>query len=391
MGHDNRFSSFQLEGALVNSIPAHIIRLGLCTSPMLYFAINKLKLDGGIMITASHNPITENGFKLLRGGIPLQGREIKEMLSINYTVSTQRANVVSQDIKKQYVEDLMLDYSYKNTLKIAWDLGSCTTANVIHELIKYLSEHEHFLINDQVSRYAVANPTKGHYLQRLSNIVKSNDCDIGFAFDTDGDRICVLDNHGQEIDINHLFMLFLQYGVDCKDKVVIADVKMSNKVFSFTNMLGGKCILCRTGHAFIKSKMKETDAIMAVEGSGHIYFKYDDALYAAIKFISIISRENLTDMLSTLPKIHSKQITRLEINDKHTVIDQLKEYLMSHHISFNSLDGVRVTSDDGWWLVRASNTEEAIFIHCEGNTEIGLERTYQSLKLILASVMNYDY
>lgn len=386
VGYDNRFSSPILEKALIELMSCKVIRLELCSSPMLYFAIKKLELDGGIMITASHNPITDNGFKLLKGQLALFGQEIREMMLSQSTIATQKREISAcTNIKQLYVQDLFISYDYNQKLKILWDPGQCTVGDTIDDVIKCMPEHEHILINGSISQYVVANPTP-HNLQKNVECIKQEGCDVCFAFDVDGDRIFIVSNEGLILSSDQIIMIFLNSFNTLVGETVVVDVKISDKVLALVKNKGGTCIICQTGHVFIKRKMKEVGAILGGEGSGHIFFGekgYDDALYAAIKFITLLSKSSWKKVLETIPVLYTSLEKRLDVEDKHKIMQKLQHYLIDRDIDFDDTDGIKVRTNDGWWLIRASNTEDKIVICCDANSEKQLINIQSDLFVIM--------
>ena len=388
IGYDNRFSSPILEKALISGIKnCNIAKLGLCTSPMLYFASKRLKSGAGIMITASHNPIFDNGFKLLNSNLPLCGKELRNMLNTKlYKVKTGDGIVTHKDIAKEYVEDLFIDYTYKKKLRILWNPGSCTTSSIIHAVVDNMPEHEHIIIGSSISNYTTADPTKEHSLKHSIKLLKENNCDVCFAFDTDGDRICIIDHNENILSSSQILMIFIKYINNLNGSTVIVDVKISDKVAQMVQELGGTCIISPTGHSFIKHKIHKTGAIISGDGSGHIFFGekgYDDGLYTAIKFISILSKNGWKTITNKIPKIYIASELRIKVNDRHNFVHKIKQYLICNHINFDNIDGVKVRVDGGWWLVRASNTEDVIVICCEGNSREKLKEIQSNVYLTL--------
>ncbi len=390
VGYDNRFSSPELAQSLVKKINCNIIMLGLCTTPMLYFAAKKLNMDGGIMITGSHNPINQNGFKLLHGDLMLYGSGIANMISHKITKhNNSNHKIIFKDITEEYIEDILINHKPSKKLRILWDTGNCTTSCIIHKLVKKMPQHEHILINDLILQQATTDPTKEENLEKTVSSTKKHHCDVGFAFDSDGDRIGIIDNRGNILSNNQIFMLFIQNHPNIRNNIVIKDVKISDKINKIVKDMGGRCILSRTGHSFIRHMMKEKNAVLAGEGSQHIYFadkKYDDALYAAIMFINILSQNSWDDILSRLPQINSSPEIRIPIKNKLHIINLLRKKLQQNNIIYDDIDGIRVSNNKGWWLVRASNTEEALVICYEGNTKKHLQEIRENLRNILNEI-----
>lgn len=389
VGCDNRFSSPLLEEELIKNLNCNVIRLGMCSSPMLYFAVKSLQLDGGIMITASHNPVTDNGFKLLKRNLPLCGDELQNMMSLQPRPNwpeISRGSVRFHDIKKEYIDDLLDGYNYHHSLKILWDPGNCTLGPMVTHLINYLPEHQHVIINNTPCDNKTANPVKTSLELTIAQLRK-DECDIGFAFDTDGDRLVVINSQGYVVSNDFILMILINSLGSIVDKSVIVDVKVSKHVIDLVQKLGGKVIVSPTGHSFIKRTLYEKKAILGGEGSGHIFFGekgYDDGLYAALRLISILSYSNWNKILFNLPKIYTSDEIRIALQNAEHVLTRIKNYLVHNNIVFEDIDGIKVHTEDGWWLVRCSNTEEKIVICCEGYSAKGLVK----IKCYLQAVLN---
>ncbi len=392
VGYDNRFSSPILECGLIKGLMGcEVLKLGVCSSPMLYFAVEHLGLDGGIMITASHNPLRDNGFKLLSDKFPICGQKLYEMMKLSGSnISDSEAVVYSADISLEYINSLFVNYRCKQKLRILWDTQNATIASIIGRITAMMPDHTHVCINDDMRNDVSANPMASN-LHNTSRILLDRECDIGFAFDTDGDRICVIDRMGNVLSTSHVLIILLQHLRSLRGKLVIVDVKVSNKVLGVVSDIGAKYIVSPTGHSFIKAKMKKTGAILAGEGSGHIFFAenhgYDDALYAAIKLIMLLSCSCWDDLLADVPNIFLTPEVRIKVQNKNKVIERIKKYLRSRNVMFDVTDGVKVkTKNNGWWLVRCSNTEDVITFCCEGDSEDDARELYGVVKRILVAV-----
>ncbi len=379
IGYDNRFSSPSLTEALMSSISCKVINIGLCSTPMLYFAIKYLQLDGGIIVTASHNPITFNGFKLFKREWPLTHHEIRQLLTMRYVPQKIHKKIIHYDISPYYIKNILKNHSANKKLKIAWDLGSCTLGKIIALLTKELGTHKHYLLNEIVLEYATADPMLDDNLSAIKQLVKDKKCDVGFSFDTDGDRLRVINNAGEALSSSYAFMILVQYVLtkSTDKQTVVIDVKLSDQVIKLVETLGGKCIRCQTGHSIMHHTLKNSNAIMAGDGSGHIFFEHDDALYAALLFVEILSRSNWEEINSKLSPIYVMPETRIPVSNKNIIITNLKKYLIDANIEFDGTDGIRVNVQDGWWLIRASNTEELISISCESTTKNKLNEVYK--------------
>lgn len=389
VGYDGRLSSPALNGALVSGLldsGIEVMHVGLVPTPVVYFTTIVNQCAGGIMITGSHNPPDYNGFKIMLKDQPFYGEQIKELASI-----AQRGKFVSgsgkvgtiEDIKEQYIETL-LEVALKkinSNLKIAWDPGNGATGEVVQSLTKKLPG-KHILINEKIDGNFPAHhpdPTVEENMQELIKVVKKHQCDFGIAFDGDGDRIGVIDDKGRIISGEQLLLI---YAADLlsrqKGVKIIADVKTSNIVFETIKNLGGQSLMWKTGHSNIKSKMKQEKALLAGEMSGHIffgedYYNFDDALFGACKLINIIAngKRKLSEIVDSFPHLVSTPELRITVSEekKFALVEKLKSVLRSKDKAFDDLDGIRVTEETGWWLLRASNTQNCLVVRVESATQ----------------------
>jgi len=378
-----------IEGILISHIEVN--DLGLGPTPMLYYSTFFENAIAGIMVTGSHNPPEYNGFKFIVDKKPFFGKKIQELQKISQkhslTDNGERTAIKMSkpNFMNRYVNMLINVYPKNSALKVAWDPGNGAAANVITSLCKRLPD-QHVLINSIVDGSFPAHhpdPTVPENLEQLISAVKQNNCDLGIAFDGDGDRIGVVDKNGRIAWGDQLMILFAR---DILKKnigaCIIADVKSSNTLFEEIKMHGGVPVISKTGHSNIKQKMQDLNAVLAGEMSGHIffadtYFGYDDALYAAIRLIDILvrTRSSLDELLDTLPRVHNTPEIRLKCADslKFKVIDEVKTLLDKKKIPFMDLDGIRCSSDCGWWLLRASNTQDVLVLRFEANSESGIK------------------
>ncbi len=397
VGYDGRLSSPILEKNLIQGLfdnGANVTRIGLCASPMLYYASVILRTDGAIMITGSHNPSNYNGFKILTKKGSYYGKEILSLIKIK-TMSSFSGNINYFDISNSYVSKLVNTISFsKSNLKVVWDSGNGSAGNIIKKLIKHIPG-KHILINSDVDGTFPSHhpdPTEEKNLVEIKKSIKENKADIGIAFDGDGDRIGVVDSQGTFISGDKLLLLF---AIDILKKnpksKIIADVKASNLIFTTIKSLGGIAIMSKTGHSLIKAKMKETNALLAGEMSGHMFFSdeyygFDDAIYASVRLLNILSKGfNLERFLKKFKNIHSTPEIKVSCEDnyKFKVIDEIVKITSKKYRDVSYVDGIRVNLSYGWWLIRASNTQPAIIIRCEANSEKYLICLIKEVELIL--------
>lgn len=394
VGFDGRLSSPQLEEALVKGLLAtgkNVIRIGLGPTPMLYFAVKFLQADAGIMITGSHNPPNHNGFKMMLDSLPVFGDEILKLGQIADSAQFKNGSgsVSFEDVREEYVEHLLSALKPVKNLKIVWDAGNGAAGEIL-EMLSERMENENILLNSQIDGTFPAHhpdPSVAENMEQLLHEVKKQKADIGIAFDGDGDRIGVVDNNGNIITSDHLMML---YARDVLQQfpagVVISDVKASQSLFDFIANTGGKPLMWKTGHSFIKTKMHETGAVFAGEMSGHVFFKdnygFDDGLFAAVKIINIAASKPLSEQVLSLPKAFSTEEMRIDVSEerKFVIIDEVKARLKEIGADVNDIDGVRVREKNGWWLLRASNTQNCLVARCEADRDEFLEEITGSLQ-----------
>ena len=397
IGYDGRLSSPILEKSLMQGLfdnGANVIRIGLCASPMLYFASIRLRAEGAIMITGSHNPSNYNGFKILTKEGSYYGKELLGLMKTK-TMPLMHGKTHYFDISNSYISNLVNAISFKkNNLKVVWDPGNGSTGDIIKKLIKHIPG-EHILINSDVDGTFPSHhpdPTEEKNLVDIKKTIKKNNADIGIAFDGDGDRIGVLDSEANFISGDKLLLLFAMDVLKKKPKSkIIADVKASNLIFKTISSLGGTAIMSKTGHSLIKTKMKETKALLAGEMSGHIFFAdeyygFDDAIYASIRLLNIMSQGfNIKGFLEKFKNLYSTPEIKVFCQDsyKFKVIDEIIKITSKKYRDVSYIDGIRVNLSYGWWLIRASNTQPAIIVRCEANSKKSLSTLIKEVDLIL--------
>ncbi len=402
VGRDGRLSSPALESALVEGLTAggiDVLRIGLGPTPMLYFAVNTLAVDGGIMVTGSHNPADYNGFKLMLGKKSFFGQDIQRLGRIAAAGRFPRGTgrVETRAVLAPYVDRLAADYDGTRPLHIAWDAGNGATGEALQRLVAKLPGR-HELLNEVIDGRFPAHhpdPTEAKNLVQLQKAVTERRCDLGIAFDGDGDRIGVVDGQGRILWGDQL-MVVLAGDVIRRHPgaTIIADVKASQVLFDEVARLGGTPLMWRTGHSLIKTKMAEIGAPLAGEMSGHIfyadgYYGFDDALYAAVRLIGIVSRggDSLAALRDRLPAVVNTPELRFPCAEsrKFAVIDEVRERLRRAGADMSDIDGVRVRTADGWWLLRASNTQDVLVARAEAREEGGLKRLKSLLTEQLAA------
>lgn len=406
VGYDGRHSSPFIEEAVVaagKSMGLEVTRLGLCATPLVYFAAHTTPFDAAIMITGSHNPADFNGLKFTLLGGPFFGRDIQDLKADVLRDHARYAPIGGldqpiYDLQDAYVKHILKDYKTHypaSNLKVVWDMGNGAAGPVVSELTKYLPG-EHRLLNADVDGSFPAHhpdPLVAANLTQLIDEVRQHGADFGIAFDGDGDRIGVVDDSGEIRWGDQLMMLYAQEVLtSAPGSSIIADVKASQQFFDHVHRLGGIAHLSPSGHSIIKRAMKDMKCLLAGEMSGHIFFAdrnfgYDDAIYAAVRLIGICStlNQSLSAWFNAFSKTFATPEMRLntEHRDKFQIVNAVKAELRAQHKSFNEIDGIRMTSPEGWWLLRASNTQEELVTRIEGNTESGLRTLHSELESFL--------
>lgn len=391
VGYDGRLSSPDLEKALVEGLVSagiSVHRIGCGPSPMLYFAVHELDTHGGIMVTGSHNPPDYNGFKMMLGKSSFFGKDIKRLgeIAASGNFASGNGDVLLDPQIEPYVERLLEGCDRLGDLTVAWDPGNGAAGEVVERLTARLPGR-HLLLNEKIDgTFPAHHPdsTVPENLVQLQKTVSEEECDLGIAFDGDGDRIGVVDGSGRILWGDQLMMLFAEDVLrDKPGATVIADVKASQTLFDRIAELGGNPLMWKTGHSLIKAKMRKTNAPLAGEMSGHIFFAdkyygFDDAVYAALRLLGILARtsKNLSELRDMMPRVVNTPELRFECADdrKFEIIENVRSRLDAANAEFDDIDGVRVTTEDGWWLLRASNTQEVLVARCESQSEDGLER-----------------
>ncbi len=408
VGYDGRVSSPILERALVEGLNASgvdVVRVGMGPTPMLYYAAASLEqVDGGIQITGSHNPANYNGFKMVFEGRPFFGPDILDLGVLAEAGDWTSGNGTHEtvDIEDEYVERLLkgldgIDPAWLEQLSIAWDCGNGASGPVVEKLTARLPGKHTLLFTEVDGNFPNhhPDPTEEKNLADLRKAVAEGNLDFGVAFDGDGDRIGAIDGEGRIIWGDQLLMIYAEDLLKMEPGVtIIADVKASRALFDHVAELGGKPVMWKTGHSLIKSKMKETGSPLAGEMSGHVFFAhqyygFDDALYAAIRLIAASARlgRSVTALRGAMPAMINTPELRFQVDEsrKFAVIDEVKARLEAEGADVNATDGARVNTPDGWWLLRASNTQDVLVARAESYTGEGLERLMGMIDAQLAA------
>jgi phosphomannomutase len=408
VGYDGRLSSPMLEEALVaglNASGVDVVRVGMGPTPMLYYAeASADDVQGGIQITGSHNPANYNGFKMVMFGRPFYGADILELGNL-----AERGDWLAGEGKHErrevllaYVDRLVeglagIGEDRLSAFRIGWDTGNGAAGPAVELLTQKLPGEHHLLFTQVDGTFPNhhPDPTEEKNLADLKALVAAKKLDFGLAFDGDGDRIGAVDGQGRVIWGDQLLMIYAEDLLrQMPGSTIIADVKASRALFEKVSALGGQPLMWKTGHSLIKSKMKETGAPLAGEMSGHVFFAhqyygFDDALYAAIRLIAASVRlgKSVTQLRGEMPALVNTPELRFQVDEsrKFAVVEEVRARLAAAGADVDATDGVRVSTPDGWWLLRASNTQDVLVARAESSDQPGLDRLMAQIDAQLAA------
>ncbi|WP_413203473.1 phosphoglucomutase/phosphomannomutase PgmG [Rhodospirillum sp. A1_3_36] len=399
VGYDGRVSSPALEAAVVEGLMSTgmtVRRVGRGPTPLLYFAVKDRGADAGIMITGSHNPPDHNGFKMLLKARPFYGDDIVQIgsLAAKGDYETGEGRVEDLDLMDRYIDRLLQDFKggVNADISVVWDAGNGAAGEAMAKLTAKLPGKHRLLFQEIDGSFPNhhPDPTEPENLEDLIAAVAEEKANLGIAFDGDGDRIGIIDGAGKVLWGDQILMLLAREVLAKRPGApIIADVKASQSLFEEIARLGGQPLMWKTGHSLVKVKMAETGAPLAGEMSGHIfmadtYYGYDDALYAAVRMLNVVLALKDMDLAAAhaaLPKAVNTPELRFDCPDerKFAVMTEVADRLKAEGASFSDVDGVRVNTDKGWWLLRASNTQAVLVARCEAKTEVDLESLKDTL------------
>ena len=392
VGHDNRYSSPELSEGLIEGLldtGLDVIDLGLVTTPMYYYACIKLNNPTGIMVTASHNPKDDNGFKFAfdeRGNA--RGEMITEFRDFTNKCEfvEGRGNLSTYDIRNEYIELFKKSLSMGDRkVKAIIDLGNGTTTIIAKEIYELFVENLEVLFGESDSNFPNHHPDPcvEANLEKLKEEVLRTHADVGIAFDGDGDRLGVIDEKGNYIATDKYMIIIIRDIIDkVSKKEFLYDVKCSKSLTDEIEKLGAKGICYRTGNSYTKAKVKDDNLPFGGELSGHVYFNdkwpcFDSGIYAGLRLIEVLSKTNksVSELLEGINNYYSTEELKFASSDdkKFGVVSKITEYAKEKGYDINTIDGVRITFSDGWALVRASNTGPNITARFEANTRERLE------------------
>ncbi len=393
VGHDVRASSPALCAALdagLRRAGMDVTDLGEVPTPLLYYAVAKLELDGGVMVTGSHNPIEYNGLKLCRGVWPIWGEEIQKLRTLAEVAApaVRQGGSAKRDIFPEYRRELSGKFRIRRGLRVAIDCGNGTAGPVILPLLADFGCDVRALYAEPDGTFPnhLPDPEVPEYMEDLSRAVRAGGAEIAFGFDGDSDRVGLIDENGVKKSADHLLLVLARYLLEKEPGgKVIMDVKCSDFLLKDIASRGGKPILWKTGHSIIKEKLREERAMLAGELSGHIcvardYYGFDDAFYAALLLLHILSERGgrTSDLFADIPEtFYTPEVkVGVEEGEKFGVMAELVERYRRRFGGdrVQLIDGVRTTWADGWALIRASNTTANLTVRIEGRTKEALRR-----------------
>ena len=402
IGHDGRDSSLEIKNLLINSMNSlgiNVSDISLVPTPICYFATKKLNISNSIMITGSHNPQEYNGFKIIINDQPFYGEQIKNLNHIKISNESDiKGSYKYVDILDIYIDEILTKIDIKKDLKIVWDIGNGVIGSMFHRLVKKIPGN-HLIINSTVDGNFPnhhPDPTVLKNNIQISNLVIEKGYDLGISFDGDGDRLGIIDNKGNFVYSDIILLLISKFmAIKIKDLTVVADVKCSQLIFDDLRFNDINIIMSKTGHSLIKKKIQETNAHIAGEMSGHMFFNhdyygFDDAIFASLKFLEYLSNQKNTlhkivnDYLiySSTPELKLYCEEDLKFNNIEKIVNKIKEN--SQDLKVNDLDGIRVESDDYWYLIRASNTQNCLVFRLECKKNINFKNKFEEIHKFLS-------
>ena len=389
LGRDGRLSGKSLMNALENSLidnGINVENIGIVTSPLLYYAAKKHTSKSGIMVTGSHNPKEYNGIKMIINDEPVSGKEIFELIGTTNNITNKGTSSVNEDVIDNYIEEVKSkSIQSKDEIKVVIDCGNGAAGVIAPKLFKALGFNVVEIYSEVDGSFPNHHPDPGNpeNLKDLSDKVLSEKANIGLAFDGDGDRLGVVDNEGKIIPQDKFLMLIAKDILKNSPQAkIIFDVKCTNRLKDVILSNGGEPIMSPTGHFHIKKMLRKTNAHLAGEMSGHIFFNddwygFDDAHYSGFRLIKILieNESELAELLSEFPDGFSTPEINLDVDEdkKFQIVDEFKKSASFENASVSMLDGLRVEYKDGWGLLRASNTTPKLVLRFEGTSQKSLD------------------
>ncbi len=402
-GRDGRIHSERLQKALIQGMleaGCNVIDVGECPTPLLYFSIFHAKADGGVMVTGSHNPPEYNGFKMCIGTSTIYGDSIQEIREIieKADFESGRGRPDTLDIITPYLEYMRTNIKIERPIEVVVDAGNGVAGLVAPQAFQQAGCKVHALYCDVDGTFPNhhPDPTIPDNLEDLIKKVKETGADVGMAYDGDGDRLGAVDENGKIIYGDKLLLLFARKVLEKNPgAAIIGEVKCSKVLYDDIAAHGGRPIMWKTGHSLIKQKMKEENALLAGEMSGHLffadrYFGFDDGIYASLRLAEIISSGDmpLSKYFDDVPVTYSTPEIRNECPEhaKFEIVERVKRWFRENNFHINDVDGVRVEFEDGWGLIRASNTQPVLVLRFESTDEKRLNEIRELVESRLEAV-----
>ena len=385
VGRDGRLSGESLLSSFCDSLidsGINVTNIGMVTSPMLYFEAKTNKTKSGIIITGSHNPKNHNGLKMVVNDRPVSGIEILSLIESMESKSTSKGELKTKDIKEKYLDEVINSISIKNpsNYKVVIDCGNGAAGCVAPDLFKRVGCEVVELYTEVDGNFPNhhPDPSKLENLQDLIDSVISNDADLGLAFDGDGDRVGLITNNGENIFPDKYMMMLSENILSKQSGAIVFDVKCSNHLAELITKNHGVPLMAPTGHFHIKRTIKENNALLGGEMSGHIFFNdkwygFDDGPYSGARIIEALSEhkgsKNISDIMKTYPKSFSTPELNINVTDENK-FQIIEKFIEENELEGekNTIDGLRVNYKNGWGLIRASNTSPKLVLRFEGNT-----------------------
>jgi len=402
VGRDCRLSSELFSRRVIEGLRAagcDVIDIGVCPTPVFYFSIQHLEQQGGVMVTASHNPKQYNGFKICQGLDSVHGEDLQKIRSIIEAgaFASGAGNLSTTDVVPAYMDFVTNNIRLSRPLRVGVDAGNGTAGVVAVPIIRQLGCEVRDIYCDMDGNFPnhEADPTVLKTLQDLIALVKEHRLDLGIGYDGDGDRIGVVDESGNVVYGDRLMIIFSREILSRKPGATfISEVKSSQTLYDDIEKRGGRAIMWKTGHSLIKKKMKEVKAELAGEMSGHMffadrYFGFDDATYASCRLLEILanSGKKISELLADVPTTYNTPEIRVECPDheKFGVVEKVRDFFRQNHRVID-IDGARILFDDGWGLVRASNTQPALVLRFEALSPQRLEEIREEVESALQRI-----
>ena len=403
---DGRTSSEDLQASMMSGITScgiDVINIGLLPTPLMNFALKYENLNNGLMITGSHNPKNYNGVKIVLDGLTLYGDYIQslknKMINNEYHVSEKMGKITTDtSISSKYIQFIKSKISFNSSIKIIIDCGNGVTSTIVRSLCSELKINA-VIINEDIDGNFPnhpPDPSNPENLKQLYDAINKNSADLGIAFDGDGDRIILMKKNGEIVWPDQLMMIFSQTILkNNPNRSIVYDVKCSQHLENIIRENKGKPIISRTGHSYIKKTIKDHDAILGGEMSGHIFFNdswfgFDDGMYAMVRLMEIFSKlENIDDAFKKLPKSITTPEISIKYDDNHfTFMEKFVKLSMFSEAKKSEIDGLKLIYDDGWGLIRCSNTSPCLVLRFEANSKKSLLRIQSIFKDAMLEIDN---